>query len=245
MVCPTNILCCPYNNWVHKAHASSVVQALHNTYIIRQKQKFESLRFSCTLWLANFMLCVWRSCVQPWKDMIFYAVQCFRLSNSDWHCNLGYFCQSINQLDIAICCIKCHQQIKNQFNLQQIKNQFNLITSTTSRKCKKTLTQFLYDVSPPLIQFLWIFVLFCQTNNPITGILQFRWTVFIGVVLHTEGSTFTSSESFVVWKIKESECSHHLLYFYSFQGQHQCMSTSEKSAMVDVYTKIKPDSFKW
>ena len=39
---------------------------------------------------------------------------------------LGYFCQSINHLDVAICRIKCHQQIENSFNL---------ITST-SRKCK-------------------------------------------------------------------------------------------------------------
>ena len=26
---------------------------------------------------------------------------------------LGYFCQSINSLDVAMCSIKCHQQIEN------------------------------------------------------------------------------------------------------------------------------------
>ncbi len=30
---------------------------------------------------------------------------------------LGYFCQSINQLDVTISCIKCHQQIKNSIQL--------------------------------------------------------------------------------------------------------------------------------
>jgi hypothetical protein len=35
---------------------------------------------------------------------------------------LGFFCQSIDQLDVAICRIKCHQQIKNSIQLNHFNN---------------------------------------------------------------------------------------------------------------------------
>ena len=35
---------------------------------------------------------------------------------------LGYFCQSMNPLDVAICSIKCHQQIKNLIQLNHFNN---------------------------------------------------------------------------------------------------------------------------
>ena len=39
---------------------------------------------------------------------------------------LGYFCQSMNPLDVAICSIKCHQQIKNLIQLNHFNNQQEL-----------------------------------------------------------------------------------------------------------------------
>ncbi len=33
---------------------------------------------------------------------------------------LGYFCQSMNQLDVAICRIKCHPQIENSIQLNHL-----------------------------------------------------------------------------------------------------------------------------
>ncbi len=63
---------------------------------------------------------------------------------------LGYFCQSIPQLDVAICRIKsrfkCHQPIKSTQSLLQLARNYKDITTLLS-----------YDLFPALIRCWWIF----------------------------------------------------------------------------------------
>ncbi len=60
--------------------------------------------------------------LQPWKGIIFL------LSSVSGGCILidvillGYLCQSIDQWDIAICSIKCHEQINNAIQLNHFNN---------------------------------------------------------------------------------------------------------------------------
>jgi hypothetical protein len=59
------------------------------------------------------------------------------------------------------------------------------------------------------------------------GILQLRWTIFLGVVMRTEGS----HKMILVGRCKNkitSQCSHHRPNFDSFRGQHQYTWTSTR-----------------
>ncbi len=66
---------------------------------------------------------------------------------------LGYFYQSITQLDVAICHTKSHQPIDSTKSLleQPIDSTQSLLE--LARKCKDITTILLYDFFPALIQF--------------------------------------------------------------------------------------------
>ena len=84
-------------------------------------------------------------------------------------------------------------------------------------------------------------------NNPIRGILQLRWIVFIEFVMSTEVSQNNSGEYFVGWKIKEYNHITNALNIYSilipFEDSINAQALQHECAMVDVYTKMKPDFF--
>ncbi len=131
---------------------------------------------------------------------------------------LGYFCQSINHLYIVICSIKYHQQGKNSIWLYQFNSQKEMKVNINS------IVVWFIASSHPIFNGFFRAVLLnmcCSTCN--------------GVVIPTAGSWYTIGEYLLVRRKKNQ------LYF---EDSINAQALQHKSVMVDVYSKMKPDSFK-